>query len=98
MNWIKKIFAQKAKPASKQKPAPINPVAFGFTQRYTGIDDYEKDGFILYKSDIRGTWVFDKRKKTAPGIIARFDSPLLEDDLNYMLAYIERMAQTTEGC
>lgn len=48
------------------------------------------NGFSLSESG-NDEWVFDKQNKKQPGIIARFDGPLFEEDFQHMAAVIERI-------
>lgn len=73
-------------------PSDANPADFGFEKTEYGA--FEKQGFVLYKSHISNTWTFDRIKKNQPGIIARFDSPITVNDIQYALAFIERSQAT----
>lgn len=75
-------------------PSDVNPADFGFEKTEYG--EFQKQGFILYKSPISEKWSFSRMKKTQPGVIARFDSPLLVDDIQYALSFIERDQATIQ--
>ena len=82
MNFLKRLFNR------PEKITPSDLIAAGFTKRYNEVEDYTKDGFLLSFNPFTGAWVFDRLKKTGPGVIARFNAPLTRADLNYMLNYI----------
>jgi len=70
-------------------------LSFGWTKSKHSSENwprYEKGNFVLYTGSERPSWVFDlKEGKEAPGIIARFDKPILDADLQYCDAYIKRV-------
>ena len=77
---------------SQSKKDRIAPEKYGWQLEYD--DDpncfYIKGGYILYEST-RGEYVFDRRHKNGPGVIARLNGPLLDEDFQYMDAHIEAM-------
>jgi len=83
-NTIKKLFT---------KEPPIKPEDWGWVEnlpRWNDKPHYDLGNYSLYKSMGRG-WVFDCKSKTAPGVIARFDDPLLDADMDYMREHIKRV-------
>jgi len=84
MKWFKKLFT---------KEPPINPEDWGWVEqvpRWNNRPHYILNDYVLYKS-MTDSWVFDCMSKKSPGIIARFDNPLLDADLDYMREYIKRV-------
>lgn len=47
--------------------------------------------YVLYLSMTGKNWVFDRTDKSCPGVLARFDVPLLKEDLQYCNEVIKRM-------
>lgn len=55
---------------------------------------FENGVFFLYLPDNdKNQWIFDWSKKKGPGVIARFDSPLLSEDIGYMNCLIDKEKQ-----
>lgn len=90
MSWFSNLFKKKVE---------INPEDYGWKleQNHHEIFHYKIEGlncnFYLYNGfdDKRNKWTFDKDNKTGPGVLARFDGPLLHEDFLYMEEAIERI-------
>lgn len=71
----------------------ITPEQFGWKncREFNYWKSWEQGNYTLSydASRTQNHWTFDTRKKKAPGVIARFDQPLLEADLEYMDVYMK---------
>ncbi len=88
------IFFSKSAPSSPLgKLSKEDLEKYGFSLNESkGKHHFECLGFVLYYSEGSKRWVFDRYDipKKGPGVLARFDTPLLLEDLQYCDAHIER--------
>lgn len=68
----------------------ITPEQYDWIETHPNHWESQCKQFVLYKSQVKDTWVFDRRKKNAPGVISRFKAPLLDCDYDLMTYIINR--------